>query len=206
MLGIDPSLRFVCVSYSADLARKHAVEARGQFDRVAAIALALEPALRTGEALRDDVWAFLTAVLAPDVVAWRFPDRAAHRYAGGVRNAFQRLWARGTVLDRGEGHADRWGLVEALSEDAMVQIFERASLAGNERLARAIAELWVETAADVGRGAMESVMRRATKLVRIRNEIIDLAILPDANLLEEVRGCFRRAVRFAPEEEQLKAG
>jgi hypothetical protein len=181
-------------------------ESRARFDQLAAIALAQEPVLKTGEALRDDVWAFLAAVVAPDVVAWRFPDRASHRYAGGVRNAFQRLWARGTVLDRGEEHPERWGLVEALSEDAMVQIFERASLSGNERLARAIAELWVETAREIGRGSMEAVMRRATKLVRIRNEVIDLSVLPDPELREEVRSCFRRALSFSVESAQLRAG
>lgn len=195
-----------------DLARqcgyphKSSAEGRARFDRLAAIALAMEPALMTGEALRDDVWAFLTTVVAPDVVAWRFPDRAVHRYAGGVRNAFQRLWVRGTILDRGEKHPERWGLIESLTEDALVQIFERASLSGNERLARAIAELWVETAGDIGRGAMEAVMRKATKLIRIRNEIIDLAVLPDADLLEEVRHCFRRAVIYSREEEKLRAG
>ncbi len=38
------------------------------------------------------------------------------------------------------------------------------------------------TAEIVGRGAMEGIMRRATKIIRLRNEIIDLASLPVAEL------------------------
>ena len=72
-----------------------------------------------------------------------FLDLSPKRFTGGVRNAFQRLWMRGSTLDRGEDRPDRWGLVRALSEDAMVQIFERASISSDARLARAVAEAWV---------------------------------------------------------------
>jgi hypothetical protein len=114
------------------------------------------------------------------------------RFEGGPRNAIQRLWMRGSTLDRGPGHEDRWGLVNALSEDAMVQIFERASLSGEPRLARAIAEAWVVTAGRIGRSRMEDVMRRATKLVRLRNEIVALAFLSDHVLLAEIQSIFDR--------------
>ncbi|MBF6025348.1 hypothetical protein [Lysobacter niastensis] len=156
--------------------------ARSKFDREAAIYLAAHPDLATGEALRDDVWAYIATIVVPDLVAWRFPDRGQHRFEGGVRNALQRLWSRGTVLDRGEHHVARWGLVQELSEDAAVQIFERASIAGNRPLAVALAECWVRMAGKIGRGNMEDVMRRATKLIRLRNEIVDLAGLPAAEL------------------------
>lgn len=177
---------------------KTSSEARSQFDKRLAVYLAQEVQLRSGEALRDDVWAFLTVFMAPDIVSWRFPERPVHRFAGGVRNAFQRLWMRGVVLDRGVNHEDRWGLVEELSEDAMVQIFERASLSRNAPLARAIAEEWCRTAKRLGRGAMEGVMRRATKLIRIRNEIIDLSFLAHEELEAEVHRCFERAEDAPP--------
>lgn len=155
------------------------------FDQEAAIYLGQIEDLKTGEALRDDVWAFMTTVLAADVVTWRFPDKAPERvarFAGGVRNTFQRLWVRGTILDRGEGHPDRWELVKQLTEDAMVQIFERASIAGNPPLARALAEGWLRTAKKIGRGPMEEVMRTATKLLRVKNQIIDVAYLSEEEL------------------------
>lgn len=186
-----------------ETARRHGYPASGDqktraaFDRDLAIELGGLEALQTGEALRDDVWAFMTLVLCPDVVAWRFPDAAAMRFEGGPRNAIQRLWMRGSTLDRGPGHEDRWGLVNALSEDAMVQIFERASLSGEPRLARAIAEAWVVTAGRIGRSRMEDVMRRATKLVRLRNEIMDLAFLSDDLLVAEIRSIFERVAGVA---------
>lgn len=167
--------------------------AKSKFDRDAAIYLGPLPELSTGEALRDDVWSFIATVVAPDIVSWRFPERASHRFEGGVRNAFQRLWIRGTTLDRGEGHEDRWGLVRALSEDAFVQIFERASIAGNSNIATALAEGWLRAATQIGRGAMEPVMRRATKLLRLRNEVLDVAGLPDYERNALVEDCFALA-------------
>jgi hypothetical protein len=170
--------------------------ARARFDHMAASFLATDEKLASGEGLRDDVWAYLTAVVAPDLVAWRFSKDAAGRFAGGVRNAFQRLWLRGRTLDRGEHHADRWGLVRALTEDALVQIFERPSIGGNRRLAVALAEGWVRAADRLGRGAMEPVMRAAAKIVRLRNEIVDLALLDD----HELEGFIDEAFLLKPAE------
>lgn len=167
--------------------------ARSNFDREAAIYLASHPDLGTGESLRDDVWSYFATVVAPDIVSWRFPDRASHRFEGGVRNAFQRLWMRGAVLDRGAHHENRWGLVRALSEDAAVQIFERASIGGNRPLAIALAEGWVSMAAKIGRGNMEQVMRRATKLIRLRNEIVDLGGLQESELRAIITSCLNWA-------------
>lgn len=168
--------------------------ARAQFDQEAAIYLAQKIELRTGEALRDDVWAFMSSVLAPDVVSWRFADQSRERFAGGVRNSFQRLWVRGTVLDRGEEHPERWALVRELSEDAMVQIFERPSIGGNSILALAVAEEWLKTANKVGRGTMESTMRGATKLLRLKNQIIDLTFLEVEELEVVVSNVFSLAM------------
>jgi hypothetical protein len=170
--------------------------ARGRFDTDCAIALVTCEDLASGEALRDDMWAFLAVVLTPHVVAWRFPDLQSHRFEGGVRNAFQRLWVRGTSLDRGEAHADRWGLVREMSEDAMVQIFERASISGEHCLSRNIAEDWVSTAAQIGRGRMEDVMRRTMKYIRVRNEIYDLASLEDDALHSEISRAFGKVIEL----------
>ncbi len=181
-----------------EIARQHGFpdssdqKARSVFDTQVAINLGSQNALSTGEALRDDVWSFLSSALLADVIAWRFPDRNPERFRGGARNTFQRLWIRGSTLDLGLEAPERWQLVEALSEDAMVQIFERASLAGDHKLARAIASAWLETSRHIGRGRMEHVMRTATKLVRIRNEIVDLGYLEEAVLYKEIEGIFFR--------------
>ncbi|SFQ33848.1 DUF6339 family protein [Pseudomonas borbori] len=170
--------------------------AKALFDQEAAIYLGQLEELKTGEALRDDVWAFMTTVLAADIVEWRFPDNSRERlarFSGGVRNTFQRLWTRGSTLDRGEGHPERWELVKQLTEDAMVQIFERASIGGNPPLAKAVAEGWLRASTKFGRGSMETIMRSATKILRLKNQIIDLAYLPPNELEQIVSEAFDTA-------------
>ena len=170
------------------------VSDRARFDALATAKLADFPQLASGEADRDDVWAFLTTVVAPDVVAWRFVNRSPDRFMGGVRNAFQRLWMRAHALDRGvEAGEDRWHLVEQLTEDALVQITERPSVGADQRLSRAIAEAWIRTAANIGATRMEEVMRKAIIDLRIRNEIQMLSALADDPLLAHVELIFARA-------------
>jgi hypothetical protein len=167
--------------------------AKSKFDRDATIALATSPHLTSGEALRDDVWAYMATVRLPDIVAWRFPELGHHRFAGGVRNTFQRLWVRGATLDRGEDHTDRWALVRFITEDAAVQIFERPSVGGSPPIARAVAEGWVEFATRVGRKGMEPIMRKAVKLLRLRNEVVDVGGLPADERQALVLSCFEAA-------------
>jgi hypothetical protein len=174
----------------------HSQAARSRFDALAAATLAQYPGLSEGEALRDDTWCCLATLIVPDVVTWRFGGKPAHRFAGGVRNAFQRLWMRGTTLDRGEHHSNRWALVAELTEDAMVQIFERPSIAANPRLAVAIAEVWVDTAGTVGNGAMEPIMRHATKLLRLRLEVEDFLCLDDQELKQQISRLFLQAREY----------
>lgn len=169
---------------------------RAAFDHDASIALAQMEELSSGEALRDDVWACLTTVIAPDLVAWRFPSPPPERFHGGVRNAFQRLWMRGVTLDRGEENERRWELLGCLKEDAMVQIFERPAIAANAPLARAIVEGWLSISADFGRGMHELLFRTAMKVIRLRNEIVDLTILDQATLEDEVFQVFKSAAEW----------
>ena len=147
-----------------------------RFDAELGASLAEMPLLSSGEALRDDFWAFVGTSLAPDVVYWRFAAARA-RYLGGVRNTFQRLWLRARALDRGEQHPRRWQLLEALTEDALVQITERPSIGADPVLARGVAEAWLRARRHHGKGAMEPIMRRAALRVRIWNEIRSLADL-----------------------------
>ncbi len=176
------------------LAERHgfksgAIEGKpGKFDTDCTKWLADQALFKSGEALRDDVWSFIGAVLAPDIVLWRFGS-SSERFFGGIRNTFQRLWIRGRVLDRGSEHLKRWELIEELTEDAFVQITERPSLGNDPILAKALAEAWLRASARLGRGAMETVMRRAALSVRIRNEILCLSELQGPKLdsyLDEV--------------------
>lgn len=152
-----------------------------RFDAEMAGALNEDPLFTSGEALRDDVWAFVALSLAPDVVHWRFGS-VRQRYLGGIRNTFQRLWMRGQAFDRGADHPQRWNLLEELTEDAFVQITERPSLGGDPVLARAMAETWIRASRHHGKGAMEPIMRKAALQIRIRNEVRSLADLPPDHL------------------------
>ena len=170
-----------------EIARRNGLGSKGdraafaQFDAEMAGTLSEDPLLASGEALRDDVWAFVGLSLAPDIVHWRFGN-SRERYLGGVRNTFQRLWMRGQALDRGADHKSRWYLLKQLTEDALVQITERPSLGGDPVLARAIAEAWIRASHHHGKGAMEPIMRKAALRIRIRNEIRSLADLPPNHL------------------------
>ena len=166
---------------------------RAQFDTDLAKRLGENPLFKPPEALRDDVWAFLATVVAPDVIKWRFGTASRERYHGGVRNAFQRLWMRAWSLDRGAGAEDRWGLIRDLTEDAFGQIVERPSIGGDHRLALALAEGWVRMSESAGRGAMEAIMRRAVIAFRLQNQIQVLSALEDEELSAAVDLAFERA-------------
>lgn len=163
-----------------------------RFDREAAVWLATNNLISVGEALRDDFWSFLGVVAAPDVVQWRF-GRSRERYLGGVRNTFQRLWLRARTLDRGPNRDNRWQLLYALSEDALVQISERPSIGADPFLARSLAEAWVRAAERFGTSRMEAIMRRATLLARVQNEIRSLASLDSDSLVVVLDAVFDAA-------------
>lgn len=174
------------------------------FDVAAAIMLAEQEVLGSGEALRDDVWAFVGVTLAPDIVHWRFGESRV-RYMGGVRNTFQRLWLRSRALDRGTEHPERWRLLKELSEDAHVQITERPSLGGDSRVATALGEAWLQAANHHGRSAMEPIMRRAALRTRVWNETRSLADLSSDEFAQVLADAFDIPVETSPETTEATA-
>jgi len=150
--------------------------AKAKFDTEASVVLSTTDILLSGEALRDDVWAYISTVLLPDVTYWRFL-KAKNRFRGGIRNIFQRLWLRGRCLDRGLETEDRWGLLRDLSEDALVQIFERPGLSADPVLARAVAEAWVRASKKLRPGLMEDAMRNTAIPILAMKEIRSLSSL-----------------------------
>lgn len=194
-----------------DIAQKHGFGREGGrqsnagFDAETAAWLAQSDLFLCGEALRDDIWAFVAAVVAPDIVHWRF-GRSAERYGGGVRNTFQRLWMRGHALDRGAEHPERWRLLTELTEDALVQITERPSIGGDRVLALAVAEAWLRAARHHGKATMEEIMRRAILRTRVRNEIRSLADLPPGDLANFLDGVFGVTAQSAPTRDGTSGG
>jgi hypothetical protein len=155
---------------------------RASFDAECSAFLLQNNVVPIGEALRDDVWAYIATVVLPDVCLWRFPNPPKERFSGGVRNTFQRLWLRARAFDRGSNHPMRWELLSELSEDAMVQITERPSIAADPKLALAIAECWLRTAKRAGKSRMEDITRSAVRNMRIANEVLYFAALDEKML------------------------
>lgn len=195
-MGILAELRTLILEAASECGfpERGSVNDRARFDSLATAVLASFEPLASGEADRDDVWAFITTVLVPDIVAWRFANRSAERFEGGVRNALQRLWMRAWALDAGpEAGEERWKLVEFLTEDALVQLTERPSIGADRNLSLSIARAWARTAELVGASRMEDVMRRAIIDLRIRNEVQMLTLLDDTERQEQVDRIFARA-------------
>lgn len=144
-----------------------------------------------GEAYRPQCWAFISLVLLPDVVKWRFPKFGISRCTGGRRDCFHRLWLRSKAFDLGADSNNRWVLLSNLTEDSFVSIMERPSLAGSSDICRVIGATWMRTAASVGKGKMESINRRAIKRLRAKGTVILLDALDYSQLKEVVESCYQ---------------
>jgi len=83
-----------------------------------------------------ETWSFLSLVVFPDLVAYRFPDLHEDRLLGHrVRNTLRRVWQRSEVL--GTLLVDH---PQPLGEDECTGLFERTALVRNRRLATILAE------------------------------------------------------------------
>lgn len=163
------------------------------FDAEAAIHLVERCPMRASDALRDDVWAFLTTVLVPDIVRWRYGEQE-ERHQGGVRNVLQRLWLRANAVDRGPQAGEaRWIVARALTEDAAVQIIERPGLAGAPRVSRALGERWLVDLQTSGATGLEGRMRRVARDMLVVNQVIRLELMPASELDAEIDRLFRAA-------------
>ena len=130
-----------------------------------------------GESFRNEFWSYLSIVLMPDIVTWRwgFPSEGeptkswSLRFIGGGRNAFQRIFRRIISLDRGPTHEDRYGLIRELKEDDFSNILERTSLGSNSRIAIPLAEEYLamrQRRKDMKASDQLIIYREATKDLR----------------------------------------
>lgn len=155
---------------------------RAEFDAICAVWLRKQANIEIGEGFRDGVWAYLTIELLPDVAAWRFPNRNARRFIGGVRNAFQRLWRRAFLLDHADDAKTLRNYLRSLQEDSFVQLIERPGSSANPYIASRVAASWVRASEVPEFGPMENTHRKVMKELTQVGAVICLDYLPESEL------------------------
>lgn len=147
-----------------------------------------------GEALRSDTWAFLTTVLLPDVVVWRWPNRTPDRLYGALtRNALGRLWLHGSMLSRSDRHGwnNRWELLLHASEDFLMNLVERPSLSADRSFAVSVAEEWLRWRNKLASGEVEQLHRSALKRLRLLTTTVEITVLDATQRTELITEAFR---------------
>ena len=155
----------------------------------------------SGESFRNDFWSYLSIVIMPDIVSWRwgFPPEGeptkswSVRFIGGGRNAFQRIFRRILSLDRGPFHEDRFGLIRELKEDDFSNILERTSLGSNSRIAIPLAEEYLamrQRRKDMKASNQLKIYREATKDLRSYGVVQSLDLIDSNNLKELISEVF----------------
>lgn len=155
---------------------------RAEFDATCAVWLRKQTSIETGEGFRDAVWAYIAIELLPDVAAWRFPNRNARRFVGGVRNVFQRLWRRAFLLDHADDAKTLLNYLRSLQEDSFVQLIERPGSSANPYIASRVAAAWVRASEVPELGPMENTHRKVMKELTQVGALICLDYLPECEL------------------------
>lgn len=150
-----------------------------------------------GDTRRVGTWAGLTCLDLPNIAIWRHSAEgkgiSRDRLHGGPRNFLRRLWLRNAalLLDMPEVE-NPWVLVDEMSEDAVVQIIERPSLASDRRVACIIGLEWRKRRQK--NINMQSVMRVVTRRIRATSQTRMLGFLDDQKLGQVVGQAFDHAI------------
>ena len=161
-------------------------QSRRQFDRICGRILLEQMGINLGEAGRDEIWSFISCVLLPDCVVWRWPDRHHDRFTGGVRNTFQRLWWRARVL-HDDSSDDPYHLLN-LPEDLHSSLMERTNLMADWRLTKKIAlrAEKLERDDNTSRKFKENIHRDAIKRIRQKMALMNLLTVQDDELTDMI--------------------
>jgi hypothetical protein len=169
---------------------------KSEFDTACAMVFHKNMEIYPSEASNLGVWTFFTCVILPDIVRWRFPGEEGvtpiERFLGGDRglrrNTFGRLWWRAYLLHQ-PYHEHPYLLLDKLTEDELVQITERPSLAGSPLLAKQICLTFLETIEQNPRISRRELIRDTVKRFRRLLPIILFEALDDylvQNLVEQL--------------------
>lgn len=129
------------------------------------------------EASNLEIWMYMTTILLPDVVRWRYTSAdgttSVERYIGSSRglrrNMFGRLWWRAHLFYYPQNPEDPFILLSALTEDEQAQITERPSLSGSPKLTKEIAIAYLKVMQIIERKHINitrrNVLREALKRI-----------------------------------------
>lgn len=163
--------------FPGQLTSKQASKTAFDRDLVSTIGRALP--LQPVEASEEDVWNFITLVVAPDVALWRWPNGGEkgdyERIIGRPRNVFRRLWWRTYLLDVEESVC-----AHHLYEDEAVAILERTNVGFNPPIARSIAR--THLARFAGKSRRTEALRDAMKRIRRLQAFIEFSALTGAEV------------------------
>jgi hypothetical protein len=150
------------------------------------------------ESAKAGVWRFLCCVVLPDIVRWRFyaatDETPPDRFIGPVRNVLGRLWWRAYVLDGADGVFRGIDLLGRLSEEELVQLFERPTLAGCRPLVRATGLAFLQIA-EAGFKQRQSLMREAEKRIMRLGALVSFDGLEPQEMNRLVSDVFMDSVR-----------
>lgn len=154
------------------------------FDLALGKALHEELGVSPAMASREGMWSFLTLVVFPHLLVFRFPSTKEERALGCPRNVLRRVWLReellGEVIHRPHG---------GLREDEYVQILERTALARTPSVAKLVAREVLKRDSD---GAREGFTRELAKEVVRQTGPLLLDALDESQLTQLVADCAAR--------------
>jgi hypothetical protein len=166
-----------------------------RFDTACGILLFENMHLYPSEASHIEMWAFVTCVLLPDVVRWRFPGEitSPERFIGSDRglrrSTFGRLWWRVYLLHQ-PGWENPYELLNWLVEDELVQITERNSIAASPELVKLFCLSFVRTVGKSSHIPRRLLMRESVKRVRRLLSVISFAALDTKMVQTIIDGVF----------------
>lgn len=173
------------------------------FDAEATVVLAQQMPLAPAEAAKGGLWEFMSCVLLPDLVRWRFGGvgsaTSIERFVSGRRNAYQRLWWRAFHLSPRQDASGRLDqLLQALGEDELVQLMERPSLAGIEGLPAAIAEGLLAASVRYADLTRRQLIREAQKRFLRLSSFLSLEAISPADVDWHVENVFTQVAAALP--------
>lgn len=156
--------------------------------------------LHPSEASHLEMWAFLTCVLLPDVVRWRFPGDATteERFIGSDRglrrNTFGRLWWRSYLMHQ-PNLDNPYEFFDLLHEDDLVQITERNSIAASRKLTSVFVQAFVAAVTEYEDIPRREIMRETIKRVRRQLSFIVFDLLEEQQIRNLIDKQFEQTVQ-----------